>query len=152
VPQHRPRITVVGLGPAGTDLVGDNVTALLGAASGRAYLRTARHPAATAFADVPAFDDAYETAATFDEVYGSIVEALVTAAVAAAPQPVVYAVPGSPLIAERTVELLRADARVEVTALPALSFLDLAWAALAYTVAAMVTLILIAASGKRAAG
>ena len=28
----------------------------------------------------------------------------------------------------------------------------LAWAALAYTVAAMVTLILIAASGKRAAG
>ena len=52
------------------------------------------------------------------------------AAVAAAPQPVVFAVPGSPLVAERTVDLLRADGRVEVTALPALSFLDLAWAAL----------------------
>jgi tetrapyrrole methylase family protein/MazG family protein len=130
VPQHRPHITVVGLGPAGTDLVGDNVTALLGGAAGRAYLRTARHPAATAFSDVPAFDDVYETAATFDEVYGSIVEALVTAAVAAAPQPVVYAVPGSPLVAERTVDLLRADGRVEVTSLPALSFLDLAWVAL----------------------
>ena len=38
--------------------------------------------------------------------------------------------PGSPLVAERTVELLRADGRVEVTARPALSFLDLAWAAL----------------------
>jgi tetrapyrrole methylase family protein/MazG family protein len=130
VPQRRPRITVVGLGPAGNELVGDNVTALLGAAAGRAFLRTARHPAATAFADVPAFDDVYETAATFDEVYGSIVEALVTAAVAAAPEPVVFAVPGSPLVAERTVDLLRADGRVEVTALPALSFLDLAWAAL----------------------
>ena len=33
-------------------------------------------------------------------------------------------------MAERTVDLLRADGRVEVTALPALSFLDLAWAAL----------------------
>ena len=52
------------------------------------------------------------------------------AAAEAAPEPVVYAVPGSPLVAERTVELLRADDRVEVTLLPALSFLDLAWAAL----------------------
>ena len=48
----------------------------------------------------------------------------------AAPDPVVYAVPGSPLVAERSVELLRADDRVDVTVLPALSFLDLAWAAL----------------------
>ena len=52
------------------------------------------------------------------------------AASEAAPEPVVYAVPGSPLVAERTVDLLRADGRVEVGVLPALSFLDLAWAAL----------------------
>jgi tetrapyrrole methylase family protein/MazG family protein len=43
---------------------------------------------------------------------------------------VVYAVPGSPLVAESTVELLRRDRRVEVEIVPALSFLDLAWAAL----------------------
>ena len=43
---------------------------------------------------------------------------------------VVYAVPGSPLVAERSVELLRADGRVEVEIRPALSFLDLAWARL----------------------
>jgi tetrapyrrole methylase family protein / MazG family protein len=43
---------------------------------------------------------------------------------------VVYAVPGSPLVAERTVDLLRADPRVEVTVVPAISFLDLAWARL----------------------
>ncbi len=67
---------------------------------------------------MPAFDDLYEAAATFDEVYAGIVEALVAAARRAAPEAVVYAVPGSPLVAERTVDLLRADGRVEVTALP----------------------------------
>jgi tetrapyrrole methylase family protein/MazG family protein len=127
---HRPHVTVVGLGPAGTDLVGNNAAAQLTAASGRAYLRTARHPAAARFEGIPAFDGLYETAETFDEVYAGIVEALVAAAGEAAPEAVVYAVPGSPLVAERTVELLRADDRVEVTALPALSFLDLAWVAL----------------------
>jgi len=43
---------------------------------------------------------------------------------------VVYGVPGSPLVAEATVELLRRDGRVAVEIVPALSFLDLAWAAL----------------------
>jgi tetrapyrrole methylase family protein/MazG family protein len=130
VPRRRPHVTVVGLGPAGTDLLGPGVADLVAAAPGRAYLRTARHPAAARFEGVPAFDHLYEAAASFDEVYAGIVEALVAAAVAAAPEPVVYAVPGSPLVAERSVDLLRADGRVEVTARPALSFLDLAWAAL----------------------
>jgi tetrapyrrole methylase family protein/MazG family protein len=40
---------------------------------------------------------------------------------------VLYAVPGSPFVAERTVELLRADDRVEVRTVPSLSFVDLAW-------------------------
>ena len=125
----RPHITVVGLGPAGTDLLGDAAAALL-AAPGRAFLRTARHPAATRVEGARCFDDLYESSATFDEVYAAIVEVLVAAASAVAPEPVVYAVPGSPLVAERSVELLRDDDRVEVTLLPALSFLDLAWAAL----------------------
>ncbi len=112
--------------------MGDGAAVLLAEAQGegRAYLRTARHPAAAGFEGLPAFDDLYEAAATFDEVYTGIVEALVAAARAAAPASVVYAVPGSPLVAERTVDLLRADDRVELTVLPALSFLDLAWAAL----------------------
>jgi tetrapyrrole methylase family protein / MazG family protein len=132
VPRRRPHITVVGLGPAGTDLVGNEATDELTRAAtlGRAYLRTARHPAAARFEGVPAFDNLYEAAATFDEVYAGIVEALVAAALEAAPDPIVYAVPGSPLVAERTVDLLRADGRVEVTARPALSFLDLCWVAL----------------------
>jgi tetrapyrrole methylase family protein / MazG family protein len=131
VPRRRPHVTVVGLGPAGTELLGNEATDRLtrAAAEGRAYLRTARHPAATLFEGVPSFDGLYETAATFDEVYSGIVEALVAAAEAAT-DGVVYAVPGSPLVAERSVDLLRADQRVEVAIRPALSFLDLAWVAL----------------------
>jgi tetrapyrrole methylase family protein/MazG family protein len=128
VARLRPHVTVVGLGPAGTDLLGDATAALL-AAPGTVFLRTARHPAAPGDG-TRSFDDLYESAATFDEVYAAIVEELVAAASDAAPAPVVYAVPGSPLVAERSVELLRADDRVAVTVLPALSFLDLAWAAL----------------------
>ena len=130
MPQHRPRVTVVGLGPAGADLLGNEAAARLAAAPGRAYLRTARHPAAARFEGVPAFDHLYEASATFDEVYGGIVEVLVAAAREAAPETIVYAVPGSPMVAERSVDLLRADGRVEVSVLPALSFLDLAWVAL----------------------
>ncbi len=126
----RPHVTVVGLGPAGAELVGNDVAARLAAAPGRAYLRTARHPSAAEFAALPSFDHLYETAPSFDEVYDRIVETLVAAAIDAAPETVVYAVPGSPLVAERSVDLLRADGRVDVVALPALSFLDLAWAAL----------------------
>jgi tetrapyrrole methylase family protein/MazG family protein len=124
----RPHVTVVGLGPAGADLLTDHAASLL--SSPHAYVRTARHPAAAPFGRLHSFDNLYESAANFEEVYGAIVEELVHAAEAVAPEPVVYAVPGSPLVAERTVELLRADERIDVTVVPALSFLDLAWAAL----------------------
>ncbi|HEY1651239.1 MAG TPA: MazG family protein [Acidimicrobiales bacterium] len=126
---ERPHVVVVGLGPAGSDLIGHGTAELL-RTSARTWLRTARHPAAAPLEGAHTFDDAYDSAGTFDEVYEAIVERLVAEAEDASPQPVVYAVPGSPLVAERTVELLRADGRVEVSIVPALSFLDLAWGAL----------------------
>ncbi|HXY28269.1 MAG TPA: MazG family protein [Acidimicrobiales bacterium] len=128
--RRRPHVTVVGLGPAGADLIPAGNVALLDGAGRRAFLRTARHPAAARFARTRSFDDLYESASSFDEVYAGIVERLVEAATAAAPDPVVYAVPGSPQVAERTVELLRSDDRVDVDVRPAPSFLDLAWCAL----------------------
>jgi tetrapyrrole methylase family protein / MazG family protein len=129
---QRPHVTVVGLGPAGADLVSPDAAALLAEAQGegRAFLRTARHPAAARFPHVAAFDGLYEAATTFEEVYAGVADALVGAAVAAAPAGIVYAVPGSPLVAEHTVDLLRRDARIVLTIVPALSFLDLAWVAL----------------------
>lgn len=118
---------MVGLGPAGPDLVTTATLEALALARPR-FLRTARHPAASLVEDATTFDDIYDRAATLDEVYSGIVEALVAAAQDAGD--VLYAVPGSPAVAERTVELLRAGDRVDVIVVPALSFADLAWARL----------------------
>ncbi len=122
-----PRVVVVGLGPAGPDLLTAGTLAALDRIPHR-FLRTRRHPAASAVADATDFDPLYEAADSFDDVYAAIVEALVAAA--ADHGEVLYAVPGSPVVAERAVELLLADERIEVEVLPALSFLDLAWARL----------------------
>ena len=121
-------MVVVGLGPAGPDLLTTAAVEAIAAVPHR-YVRTARHPAAVAVPDATSFDPIYESAVTLDDVYAGIVDALAEAA--AKHGTVLYAVPGSPLVAERTVELLRADSRMEVRLVPALSFLDLAWAALA---------------------
>lgn len=124
------RVVVVGLGPAGPDLVTAGTLAALADVPHR-FLRTTRHPAASVAAGAPSFDHVYEAATTLDEVYATITEALVAAAVEHGE--VVYAVPGSPVVAERTVELLvAAEARGEVSLdiRPALSFVDLAWARL----------------------
>lgn len=123
----RPTVVVVGLGPAGPELFTSATVEALASTPHR-YLRTTRHPAAAAVSGASSFDRMYEAAVTIDDVYAGIVDALVEAATEQST--VLYAVPGSPLVAERTVELLRADERVEVRLLPALSFLDLAWAAL----------------------
>ena len=121
-----PRVVVAGLGPAGPGLLTAATLAAVEKAF-RRFVRTARHPAAAAVPGAVSFDDLYERAATMEEVYGGIVDALVAAASEPGAGDVIYLVPGSPSVAERTVELLRHDARVAVEVLPALSFLDLAW-------------------------
>jgi tetrapyrrole methylase family protein/MazG family protein len=124
----RPLVVVVGLGPAGPDLLTTAAVDAIASTPHR-FLRTSRHPAAIAVGiDAVSFDSVYESADTLAEVYAGIVDALAEAA--AEHGAVLYAVPGSPLVAERTVELLRSDDRLDVRLVPALSFLDLAWAAL----------------------
>jgi tetrapyrrole methylase family protein/MazG family protein len=122
-----PTVVVVGLGPAGPELLTTAAVEAIASIPNR-YLRTTRHPAAAAISAAASFDEVYESAASLDDVYAGIVDALAEAA--AEHGTVLYAVPGSPLVAERTVELLRADRRVVVRLVPALSFLDLTWAAL----------------------
>jgi tetrapyrrole methylase family protein/MazG family protein len=120
-------VLAAGLGPAGPELFTAATTAALERVP-RRWLRTARHPSAGAVAGAGTFDRLYETASSLDEVYAGIVDALVEDADARGE--VLYLVPGSPVVAERTVELLVADGRVDVELVPALSFLDLAWARL----------------------
>ncbi|MEM7285490.1 MAG: MazG nucleotide pyrophosphohydrolase domain-containing protein [Actinomycetota bacterium] len=123
----RPRVTIVGLGPAGPDQLTPETLAVLDGAS-PVILRTRRHPAADALGAAESCDDLYESADTFDDVYDAVVERVVVAATESGHA--VYAVPGSPLVLERSVERLRHDERVEVTLVPAMSFLDVAWARL----------------------
>ena len=120
----RARVTVIGLGPAGTDLLTAGALAAIATIRPQ-FLRTRRHPAASALAEARSFDERYQQAGTIEEVYSGIVEDLVGAARASGH--VLYAVPGSPAVAERTVELLLGDERVVTEVIPALSCLDLAW-------------------------
>lgn len=115
---------MVGLGPAGPEHLTRAAAEALERVPVR-YLRTERHPSAGVAAWTATFDGLYERAASLEEVYAGIVDALVEAA--GEHGEVLYAVPGSPLVAERSVELLRADGRVAVSVVPGLSFLDLAW-------------------------
>jgi len=115
---------VAGLGPAGPELFTVATAAAIDSST-RRWLRTRRHPSATAVEDAGSFDDLYDISESLDEVYARIVEALVADAEAGGE--ILYLVPGSPLVAERTVALLMADDRVEVELVPSLSFLDLAW-------------------------
>ncbi len=133
---ERGRVVVVGLGPAGPDLLTAGTLEALGRARPQ-FLRTDRHPAASALAGARSFDHVYDTEPTFEAVYQRIVDELVEAA--RAQGDVLYAVPGSPRVLERSVDLLLARGagsgarsggegeRIEVDVLPALSFADLAW-------------------------
>jgi tetrapyrrole methylase family protein/MazG family protein len=143
------RVVVAGLGPAGPELRTAQTEAAIASMTTR-FQRTARHPGVVDGVD--SFDAVYDAAASLDEVYATIVDALVAAATEHGD--VLYLVPGSPLVAERTVALLRdRQGEVDVDVLPALSFLDLAWTALGVDpVAAGVTLVDGHRFGTEAAG
>ncbi|MDQ1440630.1 MAG: tetrapyrrole methylase family protein / MazG family protein [Acidimicrobiaceae bacterium] len=121
------RIVVVGLGPGSPGLLTAETAAAIERIPTR-FVRTSRHPSASAVPDGRSFDWAYEQATRLEDVYLSIAAALVEAAEEYGE--VLYAVPGSPVVGERTVELLQGDSRVDVEILAAMSFLDLAWARL----------------------
>ena len=119
-----PQIVVVGLGPAGPELLTAATQSAIAATPVR-FVRTRRHPSVSAVPGAVALDHHYRASATIEAVYPAIVEELVAAATRHGR--VLYAVPGSPAVAERTVELLLADERVAVEVLAALSCVDLAW-------------------------
>ncbi len=121
-------MVVVGLGPAGADLVTPRARRVLDDAA-KCLVRTERHPAVDELRDegleLISLDRHYEEAPDLDTAYAAIVDEVARAA--AEHGTVVYAVPGNPGVAERTVTLLR-DRDVEVEIVPGLSFAELAWA------------------------
>ena len=121
------RVVIVGLGPGPRNTVTQATLEAIERIDVQ-FVRTKRHPTADLMPKATSFDSLYDTLPTFEDVYGAITEAVVAAAIKHGE--VLYAVPGSPLILESSVAQLRADSRVDVQVLPALSFLDLAWEAL----------------------
>jgi tetrapyrrole methylase family protein/MazG family protein len=123
----RPRVVVVGLGPAGVDLLLPAARAALERIPVR-YVRTARHPAVDELAReglvLEPLDLLYDTGDDLDTVYAAIAARVVEAAQEYGE--VAYAVPGSPSVAERTVTLLRGGG-IDIEIVPGLSFADLAW-------------------------
>lgn len=75
-------------------------------------------------------DDIYDSADTFEEVYEAICNRVINIALEG--NNVVYAVPGHPLAAEKSVEMILAEAKgkAEVVVESAMSFIDAVTAAL----------------------
>ena len=73
------RVVVVGLGPAGPELITEQARAAIVRIPTR-FVRTARHPSASAVPDAVSFDGIYESGSTLDHVYRQIVEELAVAA------------------------------------------------------------------------
>jgi len=125
-------IHIAGLGPGRASLLTGETRSLL--ASGMpVILRTRHHPTIDAIDPAGRFascDDLYQSGESFGRVYEAVVERVLEAG---RQGDVVYAVPGHPLVAERTVTLLLERARAEgitVVAYAGLSYVDTAATAL----------------------
>ena len=125
-------IHVAGLGPGRAELLTVEVRALLDSGM-RVIFRTRHHPTVAKIDPTAAFedcDDLYRESASFDQIYEAIVDRVTTVAQAG---DVVYAVPGHPLVAERSVVglIARSDAEgIAVVVHSGLSFADAAATAL----------------------
>lgn len=124
----QPKITVVGLGPGRFGLITLESWQTMQVAE-HLVLRTRIHPTVAEIEKrgltFSSYDGFYEEAPDFETLYRHIAEDLLRRATEQGD--LVYAVPGSPLVAERTVVLLRELAKETDTAvdiLPGMSFVE----------------------------
>jgi tetrapyrrole methylase family protein/MazG family protein len=124
-------ISIVGLGPSDISRVSGSTRALIDEAT-TVVMRTLRHPAAAEVAaarPVISCDDLYDSFEEFDGVYAAIADRVLSLV---GDGSVVYAVPGSALVGERSVRLIReraAELGIPILVEPGLSFLDLTYLA-----------------------
>lgn len=126
-------ITIIGLGAGDLDQLPLGVYKKLKTAE-HFYVRTEEHPVLqelkTEGMQWTSFDGVYEKHDQFEAVYEEIVETLLDLA---KETPIVYAVPGHPLVAEQTVQLLveaEKQGKVKIRIEGGQSFLDPVFAAL----------------------
>jgi len=137
-------LTIVGLGPGGIHSLSVGALDVLNGSS-NLFIRTSKHPVVKELASrgikFRTFDDLYEKYNDFDEVYTEIAEAVINATIAG---PVVFAVPGHPLVGEESVLKILQRAQqlgISYEILPAMSFLDPVITALRLNLSAGVKLI-----------
>ncbi|WP_103896025.1 nucleoside triphosphate pyrophosphohydrolase [Caloramator fervidus] len=117
-------IKIVGLGPGSVDdLTLKTIETLKN--SSKVFLRTYKHPNVWYLKELgikfETFDIFYDEGRDFDEVYEKIARRIIEE------RDCVYAVPGHPLVAEKSVELIlkySKENNIEVEVIPALSFID----------------------------
>ena len=122
-------IQVIGLGPGRAGLITREAWELMKGAK-QLILRTSVHPTVEAVKKAgikfATYDKLYEKAPNFETLYQAIADDLVRRA--AMGEQIVYAVPGSPLVAERTVVLLREQAQkrvdIDLVIHPGMSFVE----------------------------
>lgn len=136
---------IVGLGPGLLGLLTLESWDLLAAAD-LVLLRTAKHPTVDGLKErgvsFVSYDDVYDAQPTFDAVYDFIARDCL--AKVEQGQKVVYAVPGSPLVAEKTVSLIRllaAERNIAVKIAPGMSFLEVLYVRLGVDPAAGMTIL-----------
>ncbi|WP_426450005.1 nucleoside triphosphate pyrophosphohydrolase [Paenibacillus sp. S-38] len=135
------QLTVVGLGTGDENQLTLGVWRKLEAASGRGdaiFLRTKEHPMVSMLDHhnirYETFDRVYEEHQGFEGVYEQIASELIERALTASGE-VLYAVPGHPMVAEKTVQLLRERCSAEGVMLGLMggeSFLDQAFLRLGF--------------------
>lgn len=121
------RLHVMGLGPSGLEqLTLGNYRRICEA--GKIFVRTAEHPCVQELiregVGVESFDEFYAAKASFEEVYEGIAERLREELTHSSE--VIYAVPGHPMVAEKTVKLIgqKLAPDCEIVIHPAVSFID----------------------------
>lgn len=122
-------ISIVGLGPSDGGLITRQTWSLMEDAQ-VLYIRTEHHPAVEAVKkagiEFKTYDDFYDNGESFDVVYEEIANDIVKKAQDG--MDIVYAVPGSPLVAEKTVLLIKNLAyknNVPIKIYSGMSFLEL---------------------------
>lgn len=111
-------IEIIGLGAGDINQLPLGIYKKLTKATSTVFVRTVDHPVVRALQEegvaFESFDSEYEAEAQFEDVYIRIVERLVEEAKVT---PIIYTVPGHPMLAEKTVQLLleRSDISVHIT-------------------------------------
>lgn len=126
------RIEIVGLGAGDIEQLPLGIYRKLMKQEVPLYIRTIDHPVIKALqiegVTYTSFDSIYEENDHFEQVYLTIVMKLVEAAKDSGS--ILYAVPGHPMLAEKTVQLLLQQTEVEVTIIGGQSYLDALFTAL----------------------